>query len=135
MNAHVNNPSGVFVSNGEVFIADTENHRVRKLLRNGQIVIIAGTGIAGYNGDGELATDAQLDFPISVVVSSSNQVYISEKENCLIRKIDQNGIISTIAGNGVVTTMDTMVIGPKKKALIKPFPKSYLDLTITTISN
>ena len=99
--AHLNHPRGVFVSNGEVFIADTNNNRVRKLLRNGQIVTIAGTGEQGYNGDGQLATNAQLSNPRSVVVSSSNQVYISEMRGHRIRKIDQNGIISTVAGTGI----------------------------------
>ena len=97
--AQLNYPCGVFVSNDEVFIADTFNHRVRKLLRNGQIVTIAGNGIKGYNGDSQLATSAQLDHPISVVVSSSDQVYISSGNR--IRKIDRNGIISTIAGTGI----------------------------------
>ena len=96
--SQLNKPCGVFVSNGEVYIADTNNHRVRKFLRNGQIVTIAGTGIEGYNGDDQLATDAHLSCPTSVVVSSSNQVYISDRNR--IRKIDRDGIISTIAGNG-----------------------------------
>ena len=99
MNAKVANPFGVFVSNGEVFIADTGNHRVRKLLRNGQIVSIAGCE-NGCDGDGQLATCSQLYYPMGVIVSSSNQVYISEEGNCRIRKIDQHGIISTIAGTG-----------------------------------
>ena len=94
-------PFDVFVSNGEVFIADLENHRVRKVLRNGKIVTICGTGISGYNGDGQPATNAQLSRPCSVVVSSSDQVYISEMSGHRIRKIDRNGIISTIAGTGV----------------------------------
>ena len=50
----------MFVSNDEVFIANTHNNRVRKVLRNGQVVTIAGNGTAGYNGDGQLATHAQL---------------------------------------------------------------------------
>ena len=97
--AELNGPHGVFVSNGEIFIADTLNHRVRKVLRNGQIVTICGTGIQGYNGDGQLATEAQLDTPFSVVVSSSNQVYISDMGH-RVRKIGRHGIISTIAGTG-----------------------------------
>ena len=100
--AQLNCPYGVFVSNGEVFICDTENHRVRKVLRNGQIVTIAGTGIQGYNGECILATDAQLNSPYSVFVSSSNQVYISEFSGQRIRKIDSRGIISTIAGTGEI---------------------------------
>ena len=59
--AQLSYPYGVFVSNGEVFIADTVNDRVRKVLRNGQIVTIAGTGKHGYNGDGQLATNAKLN--------------------------------------------------------------------------
>ena len=94
-------PYGLFVSNGEIYIADTNNHRVRKVLQNGQIVTICGTGIQGYNGDGQLATDAQLNLPWAVVVSSSNQVYISEMDGDRIRKIDPCGIISTIAGTEI----------------------------------
>ena len=94
--AQLNYPYGVFVSNDEVFIADTLNYRVRKLLRNGQIVTIAGNGIRGYDGDGQLATNAQLYYPTSVIVSSADQVYIADGKR--IRKIDRNGIISTIAG-------------------------------------
>ena len=99
-NGSTQRPFGVYVSGGEIYITDSSNHRVRKILRNGQIVTICGTGVKGYNGDGQLATDAQLDHPCSVVVSSSDQVYISEFKGCRIRKIDRNGIISTIAGNG-----------------------------------
>ncbi|EFC35761.1 predicted protein [Naegleria gruberi] len=84
--SNLNRPSAVFVSNDEVFIADTGNDRVRKLLRNGQIVTIAG------NERGSLYD------PSSIVVSSSNQVYISEGERNLIFKIDEFGIISKIAG-------------------------------------
>ena len=90
-------PSGIFVSNGEVFFCDEFNHRVRKVLRNGQIVTIAGISEKyGHLQDGQPATNTRLYYPHSVFVSSSNQVYISEKHR--IRKIDQNGIMWTIAG-------------------------------------
>ena len=91
----------VHVSNGEIFIPDTRNHRVRKVLGNGQLVTIAGTGTKGYSGDGQLATEVQLYSPTCVVVSSLNQVYISDADNNRIRKIDARGVISTIAGNGL----------------------------------
>ena len=101
MNAQLNHPWSVFVSNGEVFIADTYNHRVRKLLRNGEIVTIAGDGNEiGECIDGQLAPDSQLYFPMSVFVSSSNQVYISEVGSNGIRKIDQYGMISALARPG-----------------------------------
>jgi len=100
-NAQLNGPCGVFVSdNGEIYIADASNHRVRKVLLNGQIVTIAGTGEAGYNGDDQPATLAKLNFPTSVVVSSRNEVYIAEHSGNSIRKIDCEGMIHTIAGNG-----------------------------------
>ena len=69
MQAQLDLPTAVFVSNGEIFIADMNNHRVRKVLWNGQIVTIAGTGVAGYNGDDQPATSAQINGPICVVVS------------------------------------------------------------------
>ena len=71
------------------------------MLRNGQIVTICGTGIAGYNGDNQPATDAQLNHPQGVFVSSRNEVYISEREGHRIRKILRNGNIVTVAGTGV----------------------------------
>ena len=97
----LNKPHGLYVSNREVFIADLHNHRVRKLLQNGQAVTIAGTGEQGYNGDGQLATDAQLSGPIAVFVSSNDEVYISDYLGHRIRKILRDGTITTIAGTGV----------------------------------
>jgi len=93
-------PNGVLVSNGEVFICDTFNHRVRKILRNGQIVTICGTGVCGSNGDGQPAINAQLSHPFSLAITSSNHVYISDMKQHCIRMIDSHGVISTIAGNG-----------------------------------
>ena len=134
MNAQVDDPYSVFVSNGEVFIADTGNHRVRKLLRNGQIVSIAGDGNKGYNGDDQLATDSQLYYPMGVVVSSSNQVYISEKSR--IRKIDQRGIISTIAGTGEEgyngddkLAVDAQLSGPRGLFVTDDEEVYFCDLT------
>jgi len=100
MNASLNGPSSVFFSNGELFIADTYNHRIRKVLQNGQIVTLCGTGTAGYNGDNQPATSSQLNSPISVVVSSNHHVYISERDGHRIRKIDHHNNITTLCGTG-----------------------------------
>ena len=121
MNAKLYCPYGVFVSNGEVFIADTSNHRVRKLLRNGQIVTIAGTGIAGgYNDDDQLAVDAQLCLPHGLFVTEDEEVFFCDYSNHRVRKIDRNGTISTIAGNGEegyngddILATDAKLNGPK----------------------
>ena len=96
----LNCPASLCVSNGEVFIADSSNHRIRKILQNGQIVTICGTGFDGFNGDDQPATQAQLRWPTCVFVSSSNQVYITEGNQNKIRKIKQNGKITTVCGNG-----------------------------------
>ena len=91
----------VFVTpNGEVFFTDQNNHRVRKILRTGETVTICGTGIAGYNGDDQPATQAQLNTPSFVLVSSRDEVYISEANGHRIRKILTNGNIVTVVGTG-----------------------------------
>ena len=94
-------PQSLFFSNNELFICDSGNHCVRKILQNGQIVTIAGTGTPGYNGENIPATEAQLHDPCFVFVSCQNQVYISENDGHRVRKIDTNGRISTIAGTGI----------------------------------
>jgi len=98
MSTQVNTPQSVFVWNDQVLFADFDNHRVRKILPNGSTVTIAGTGVAGYNGDDQLATMAQLDYPCCVFVSERGEVYIGEDRR--VRKILTNGNIVTVAGTG-----------------------------------
>ena len=85
---------------GNLYIADTGNHRIRKVDTTGKISTIAGTGIAGYSGDGSTATAAQLNSPESVVVDSNGNILISDVGNSRIRKISPTGTINTVAGNG-----------------------------------
>ena len=100
--AQLDHPYCVVVSErGEVYIA--EEYRVRKILTNGMIITVAGTGMRGYNGyngDDILGTYAQLYYPSYVFVSNSGEVFISEYYGHRIRKIDSNGINTTIAGDG-----------------------------------
>ncbi|MFH1352591.1 MAG: LamG-like jellyroll fold domain-containing protein [bacterium] len=99
--AQLNLPCGVTADDsGNVYIADRNNHRVRKVNTSGTITTIAGNGSAGYSGDGGTATSAQLYFPFGVAVDSSGNVYIADYGNNRIRKINTSGIITTIAGNG-----------------------------------
>jgi len=77
----------------EVLFADSLNHRVRKIDHSGIIITIAGNGIFGYNGDGELAIKAQLRCP-SGVFQYKNEIYITDYASNRVRKIDR---ISTIA--------------------------------------
>jgi streptogramin lyase len=104
--AELNNPSGVAVDgSGNIYIADTGNHRIRKVTANtGIINTIAGTGIAGFNGDAPApATGAYLHNPSGICVDMLGNVFIADLINNRIRKI-AGGIISTIAGGGVCST-------------------------------
>jgi hypothetical protein len=98
--AQLNGPFGIAVDNsGNVYIADRNNNRLRKIDAAGTITTIAGTGTAGYNGDGGLATAAQLNALCGIAVDAAGNIYIADKGNSRIRKINSAGIITTIAGN------------------------------------
>jgi sugar lactone lactonase YvrE len=99
--AQLNGPRGVFVdAAGNLFIADTDNQRIRKVTPAGTIGTVAGTGVAGFNGDSVPALQAQLRNPVSVAVDRGSTLYISDSSNNRIRKITADGIIRTAAGNG-----------------------------------
>jgi len=82
---------------GNLYIADINNHRVRKVSPMGIITTIAGTGIGGYSGDGGLATAAKLNFPAAVAVDGNGNVFIADSGNAVIRKVDVSGIITTFS--------------------------------------
>ncbi len=93
-------PSGVaFDASGNLFIADTGNSRIRKILPNGIIFTVAGGGTSGL-GDGGPATIAQLDHPYSLAFDGSGNLFIADSGNARIRKIAPNGTITTVAGGG-----------------------------------
>jgi YD repeat-containing protein len=94
-------PSGVTEdAAGNIYIADSYNHRVRKVDKSDIITTMAGTGTQGYSGDEGLATEASLNHPYEVAVDASGNLYISDSWNQCIRKVDTDGIITTVAGNG-----------------------------------
>ncbi|HTX38472.1 MAG TPA: IPT/TIG domain-containing protein [Bryobacteraceae bacterium] len=95
----LNVPLGVAVdSKGNVYIADSENHRIRKVTPAGIITTVAGNGTGGYSGDGGPAVDAELNRPWSVAVDSVGDLFIADYNNSRIREVNTQGIISTIAG-------------------------------------
>ncbi len=102
-NAQLNSPGSIVVDQfGNIFIADTSNRRVRKVDTNGIITTIAGTGSSGFTGDGGTATNATLNLPQGVAVDGFGNLFIADLNNSRIRKVDTNGIISTIIGtNGI----------------------------------
>ncbi|MDF3140942.1 MULTISPECIES: NHL repeat-containing protein [unclassified Streptomyces] len=101
VDAELNTPAGPAVdASGNVYIADSNNHRVRKISPDGIITTVAGNGSAGYSGDVGPATAAQLNTPVSVTVDADGNLYIAERYNHRIRKVSLDGIITTVAGNG-----------------------------------
>ena len=100
-NAALAYPDGVALdASGNLFIADSANHVIRKVDTNGMITTIAGNGSPGYSGDGGPATDASLNYPEGVTLDLSGNLFIADWANNVIRKVDGNGVITTVAGNG-----------------------------------
>ena len=101
VSAQLNNPWGIAVDSvGNLYIADSLNHRVRKVNPSGIITTVAGSGERGFAGDGGMATSAKLDHPHDVAVDSAGNLYVADTYNFRIRKVDNSGTITTVAGNG-----------------------------------
>ncbi|HYR43985.1 MAG TPA: hypothetical protein VER98_13230, partial [Terriglobia bacterium] len=99
--ADLNIPTSVAVDgSGNLFIADTNNHRIRKLDTTGIITTVAGDGNPRFFGDNGPARTASLNSPHGIYFDSRGNLLIADTGNQRIRRIDANGIISTIAGNG-----------------------------------
>jgi len=125
--AQLNNPFGAFVdSTGNIFIADTEDNRIRVVntsaqalmfwgitIPAGDIATVAGTGIQGYGGDGAAATSAELFSPYGVFVDSAENIFIADKGNHAIREVAAStGIITTVAGTPTsMCSVSTMLCG------------------------
>ncbi len=101
--AHLSEPfMCVFDTDGNLYIAEATNHCVRRVdVDSGVITTIAGTGEQGYSGDGGPATDATFNQPYSLQVDSNGDVYVVDRLNYVIRKVDAaTGTINTVAGTG-----------------------------------
>ena len=98
--AELNGPRDVVVdSSGNLYISDSDNHRIR-MVSNGKIYTIAGNGVPGFAGDGDLAVNAQLNRPVGIALDGAGNLYIADSQNFRIRRIAPSGVITTIAGNG-----------------------------------
>jgi hypothetical protein len=97
----LDHPQNVAVNaQGDVFIADTYNNRVVKVTPQGQVVTVAGDGVAGYSGDGRLAAFAELNSPTGLAVDAKGNLYIADSANNVIRRVDaKTSIITTVAGD------------------------------------
>lgn len=98
--ATLNQPTGIdFDASGNMYIADRVNNVIRKVNTSGIISTFAGNGIAGYAGDGGLASSAKLYYPTGISFDIIGNLFISDANNSVIRKINPSGNISTYAGN------------------------------------
>lgn len=99
--AQLGTVSGLAVDDsGNIYIADLEHHRVRRIDATGMISTVAGTGRGGYNGDGMPAMEATLLHPRGLAVDESGDLYIADAFNHRVRRVDSMGMITTVAGIG-----------------------------------
>jgi sugar lactone lactonase YvrE len=106
-------PYGITVdSTFNVYFSDFLAHRVNKIDSNGIITTIAGDGTGGYSGDNGLALGAQLNEPRGITVDNEGNLYIADAGNHRIRKIDTDGIITTVAGDGTIIQTGSSIGGP-----------------------
>jgi streptogramin lyase len=101
--AQLNGPFDVaFDPAGNLYFSDTFNHRIRRIHgRTGVITTIAGNGVAGYSGDGGPAVAASLNEPYGIAVDRNDDVYVADRHNHCVRRIDAgSAVITTFAGNG-----------------------------------
>jgi hypothetical protein len=100
-NAKLYAPWGIATdASGNLYIADDDNYRIRKVNSNGIITTVAGNGTQGFSGDGGLATNAKLTGTFGITLDKIGNIYIVDEGNSRVRKVNTNGIITTFAGNG-----------------------------------
>lgn len=101
--AQLFNPAGVAVdSDGNVYIADSGNHRIRRVTPDGIIATVAGSGVAGFAGDSGPAVAASLDTPAAVAADGNGQLFVLDFGNNRVRRVSSAGIITSFAGTGAV---------------------------------
>ena len=100
INAQMNRPFGIALdAAGNLYIADSQNHRIRKVALDGTMSTVAGNGTAGFSGDGGPATKAALNRPWDVKVDAAGDLFIADYNNNRIRMVTPDGTITTIAGS------------------------------------
>ena len=117
----------IIIIGGNIYIADSNNHRIRKIDSLGIINTFAGSGATGatsggFSGDGNAATSAVLNSPGGVAFDASNNyVYIADTNNNRVRKVDSSGIISTFAGTGATSNIIVNNIAATSASLSAPY--------------
>lgn len=113
-------PKGLAANSaGDLFVAETAAHRIRRITRDGKISTFAGTGVAGFRGDGESAVEAQLHSPYGLATDAMGNIYVADLGNHRVRRIGPDGVITTVAGGGTKVPSDTP-IPAIEAALVSP---------------
>ncbi len=100
LSAQLSSPQGLSIDPaGNLWIADTGNHRIRRVDATGRIQTMAGTGLPGFSGDAGLAIRAQLNSPTGLAADSAGNIYVADSANHAVRLISPDGLITTAAGN------------------------------------
>lgn len=106
-------------ADGTIYVVNGVLNVVRRIAPDGTVTTLAGTGTAGYSGDGGAATAAQLNFPSDVAIGPDGSIFISDSNNHVIRRVDMSGNISTYAGTGAAGPADEGV-GPSQCTFHRP---------------
>ncbi len=93
-------PSGrmAIAPDGTIYLADTRNHRIRRITRDGMVDTFGGTGVAGYSGDGGPAVEAQINNPVDLEYRPDGMLFFTDTFNSCVRVIDPDGLIRTVVG-------------------------------------
>jgi len=144
--AELDDPASIALdSNGYLYIADTNNNRIRKVYPDGTIATIAGTGLPGFSGNGGPAASAALSFPHGIAVDKSGNVYISDSDNQEIRvlkavtpKINANGVLNAarftaqVSPGALATIFGSNFIGTGESgAAPLPLPLSFAGVSVS----
>jgi uncharacterized protein (TIGR03437 family) len=115
-------PEGIAVDHsGNVYVADAAVHQVRRIAADGSIQTVAGTGVAGFAGDGGPASAALLNQPYGLALDAAGDLYIADLGNARVRKVTVDGTIQTVAGGGALPATSTGQGGPSTSVqLVQP---------------
>ncbi|MBI4389322.1 MAG: hypothetical protein HY580_04000, partial [Nitrospinae bacterium] len=120
LSAGIRSPGGLaFSPQGELYVAEEQSNRIRKIGKNGIISRAAGTGEPGYSGDGGPATEARLKGPHRMAFDARGNLYFTDRDNGHVRKVDARGVIANVAGNQNIGWMQD---GLEVRITVQDFP-------------